>query len=255
MIQLRSILKPADNSGAKRLRVIHVHRGSRRRFGYVGDIGAFPPNLQALYQNPGGYSTWVGPYIPPEITQDNVGYRYDEWGTAYNYSGGITIASTGGGIASSGSLNIINSSISFNTADGQGGNKTRGSGGGIKSGSGKVTIIGSTIENNTTAFRGGGIKLCCGSTLDLIDSLVKGNIAVRNGGGIHIKGLVTITGCTITGNEASDAAGIMNDGELTIKNSTVAGNHIKLKWGAADLLTGDEGFLAANVNNTIENWR
>ena len=37
MIQLRSILKPADNSGAKRLRVIHVHGGSRRRFGSVGD--------------------------------------------------------------------------------------------------------------------------------------------------------------------------------------------------------------------------
>ena len=38
MIQLRSIVKPADNSGAKRLQVIHVHGGSRRRFGYIGDI-------------------------------------------------------------------------------------------------------------------------------------------------------------------------------------------------------------------------
>lgn len=38
MIQLRSVLKVADNSGAKRLRVITVHGGSRRKFGYVGDI-------------------------------------------------------------------------------------------------------------------------------------------------------------------------------------------------------------------------
>lgn len=38
MIQLRSVLTPADNSGAKRLRVILVHGGSRRRFGHVGDI-------------------------------------------------------------------------------------------------------------------------------------------------------------------------------------------------------------------------
>lgn len=38
MIQLRSVLTPADNSGAKRLRVIHVHGGSFRRFGYVGDM-------------------------------------------------------------------------------------------------------------------------------------------------------------------------------------------------------------------------
>ncbi len=38
MIQLRSILKPADNCGAKRLMVIHVFGGSSRRFGYVGDV-------------------------------------------------------------------------------------------------------------------------------------------------------------------------------------------------------------------------
>jgi len=38
MIQLRSILKPADNTGAKRLRVIHVYGGSRRRFGRIGDV-------------------------------------------------------------------------------------------------------------------------------------------------------------------------------------------------------------------------
>ena len=38
MIQLRSILALADNSGAKRLRVIHVHGGSTRRFGHIGDM-------------------------------------------------------------------------------------------------------------------------------------------------------------------------------------------------------------------------
>ncbi len=38
MIQLRSVLKLADNSGAKRLKVIHVHGGSFRRFGYIGDM-------------------------------------------------------------------------------------------------------------------------------------------------------------------------------------------------------------------------
>ncbi len=40
MIQLRSVLHVADNSGARRLRVIQVHGGSRRRFGYVGDVVA-----------------------------------------------------------------------------------------------------------------------------------------------------------------------------------------------------------------------
>ena len=38
MIQLRSVLIPADNTGAKKLRVFHIHGGSTRKFGYVGDI-------------------------------------------------------------------------------------------------------------------------------------------------------------------------------------------------------------------------
>ena len=38
MIQLRSVLKPADNSGAKKLNVIQVLGGSKRRFGHIGDL-------------------------------------------------------------------------------------------------------------------------------------------------------------------------------------------------------------------------
>jgi len=38
MIQLRSVLNVADNSGAKQLKVILVHGGSKRRFGYIGDV-------------------------------------------------------------------------------------------------------------------------------------------------------------------------------------------------------------------------
>jgi large subunit ribosomal protein L14 len=38
MIQLRSVLAVADNSGAKRIRVIQVYGGSKRRFGGVGDV-------------------------------------------------------------------------------------------------------------------------------------------------------------------------------------------------------------------------
>lgn len=38
MIQLRSVLRVCDNSGAKQLRVIQVYGGSKRRFGGVGDL-------------------------------------------------------------------------------------------------------------------------------------------------------------------------------------------------------------------------
>ena len=40
MIQLRSVLNICDNSGARKIRVIQVHGGSKRRFGHVGDIVA-----------------------------------------------------------------------------------------------------------------------------------------------------------------------------------------------------------------------
>ena len=38
MIQLRSVLLVADNSGARKIRTIQVYGRSHRRFGYVGDI-------------------------------------------------------------------------------------------------------------------------------------------------------------------------------------------------------------------------
>lgn len=38
MIQLRTVLSVADNSGARSLYVIHVFGGSRRKFGRIGDI-------------------------------------------------------------------------------------------------------------------------------------------------------------------------------------------------------------------------
>jgi large subunit ribosomal protein L14 len=38
MVQHRTILKVADNSGAKALMVIHIFGGSQRRYGYIGDV-------------------------------------------------------------------------------------------------------------------------------------------------------------------------------------------------------------------------
>lgn len=38
MIQHRTMLKVADNTGARILQVIHVFGGHKRKFGYIGDI-------------------------------------------------------------------------------------------------------------------------------------------------------------------------------------------------------------------------
>ena len=73
------------------------NNGTRSDFGYIGDVGAMPSNLDALYTNPGSYATWNGPYISNRFTQVTDDYKKDAWGTAYTYSGGVDITSTGSG--------------------------------------------------------------------------------------------------------------------------------------------------------------
>ncbi|MBI2431089.1 MAG: 50S ribosomal protein L14 [Candidatus Levybacteria bacterium] len=38
MVQHKTVLKVADNCGAKSLIVIHIFGGSKRKFGYLGDV-------------------------------------------------------------------------------------------------------------------------------------------------------------------------------------------------------------------------
>lgn len=68
--------------------------GARADYGYVGDIGALPPNLDALVQNPGGYTTWDGPYMATGFDSD--AFKKDGWNVTYTYSDTL-IRSTGSG--------------------------------------------------------------------------------------------------------------------------------------------------------------
>ncbi|MFH2034872.1 MAG: LamG-like jellyroll fold domain-containing protein [Candidatus Zixiibacteriota bacterium] len=60
------------------------NNGIRTDFGYIGDIGALPPNLDALINNPGGYATWDGPYIHSEFVQDPDDFKKDAWQVDYS---------------------------------------------------------------------------------------------------------------------------------------------------------------------------
>lgn len=73
--------------------------GVRSDFGYVGDVGALPPNLEALVANPGDYATWDGPYVQSGFQQHPSDFKQDAWGTEYNFTGGVTLASVGSGNA------------------------------------------------------------------------------------------------------------------------------------------------------------
>ena len=75
--------------------IMSVAGGIRSDFGYVGDVGALPGNLQALVTDP-GLGTWNGPYIETGFNEESNNWQKDAWGTNYGYSG-VTITSTGSG--------------------------------------------------------------------------------------------------------------------------------------------------------------
>ena len=74
-----------------------ISNRSRVDFGYVGDVGSLPSILDALVNQPPGYTTWKGPYIRNSFTQASEDYKRDGWNVLYTYSGGVTIISTGSG--------------------------------------------------------------------------------------------------------------------------------------------------------------
>ncbi len=95
--------------------------GARSDFGYIGDIGALPPNLDALVSNP-GYSTWEGPYI--KVDFNNVDFKQDAWKVDYTYSDTL-LRSTGSGsnidkVFVSSSLDLISNSVSGYLLDADG---------------------------------------------------------------------------------------------------------------------------------------
>ncbi len=76
-----------------------------------------------------------------------------------------------------------------------------------------------------TRFNGFGGGIVIRGTLTMTNSTVSGNSASQ-GGGIYNQGTLTVTNSTISGNSAQGiAGGIYNDGTLTVTNSTVSGNN------------------------------
>ena len=77
-----------------------ISAGARTDFGYVGDTGELPPDLDALMADPGGVCGWDGPYITIDFEQNPNDYREDAWGVLYTYGvagGALRISSDSAG--------------------------------------------------------------------------------------------------------------------------------------------------------------
>ncbi len=190
----------------------------------------------------------------------------DEFGIAVSPTGSVTIvglAFTSSLLYNVGTLTLINSTISGNTAlvfpsaynyasngkRGGGGiyndvggtltlirskvsrNRANGSGGGILNNAGKLTLINSTVSGNL-ADSGGGVTNDNG-TLRLINSTISDNRAERSGGGIlnaTTASQMEMIFSTTYGNTSGESGGGIWNGatnsasQLVMKNSLVAGN-------------------------------
>jgi hypothetical protein len=68
-----------------------VTGGKRSDFGYIGDVGLFPPTLQDLNENISAYPAWHGPYIKAAFQESPKSYMADAWGDTYVYPNPMTL--------------------------------------------------------------------------------------------------------------------------------------------------------------------
>ena len=99
-------------------------------------------------------------------------------------------------------------------------------GGGIDIWGNNITISNSTIRNcNNSNGDGGGIFVTpSGSSVTLSNLSVHDNISSGNGGGIFTDGSVTMSGCEVYSNTATNGAGIYLNAAGSISNSLIHNN-------------------------------
>ncbi|MGF1473226.1 MAG: choice-of-anchor Q domain-containing protein [Rubrobacteraceae bacterium] len=137
-------------------------------------------------------------------------------------------ADEGGGIYNEGTLTVNSSTISGNSADGDGG--------GIYEEEATLTVNDSAVRGNSAGSNGGGIYEE-EATLTVNDSAVRGNSAFAGGGIYNLAGTLTVDRSTISGNSVDGSSGgiysqttgvsdqVPDPTErTTITNSTISGN-------------------------------
>ena len=173
-----------------------------------------------------------------EVTISNVvihGVYDTQEGTGVYNEGTLTLthvlvdgnesAGNGGGIANDGTLTVLSSTVSGGLAE---------YGGGIyhcaPSTSKTLTVLNSTISDNH-ADHGGGVYICNNRPAALEDSVIGENSADYTGGGIANYGTLTLNGCQVLTNTASEpglasgrGAGLWNNGEVVVTDSVIRGN-------------------------------
>jgi hypothetical protein len=137
-----------------------------------------------------------------------------------------SVDGAGGAILNHGAVTLTGSSLTGNTATGNGGglanvvNDT--------SAAPAATFTGGSVSNNTSGLNGGGIYNGPGDTLTTTGLVLTGNSAARRGGGLAAitSTATTLTGTTVTANTAVLGSGgvYRRDGVMTTTASPITTN-------------------------------
>ena len=157
-------------------------------------------------------------------------------------------ASWGGGIGNSDGTTVISSSAFLDNYAGVGG--------GISSYGRTMTISNSTFSKNSANEVGGAIDNHSGSVMTITNSTISANFVNNSGGGIYNQASLTVVSCNISENVARyySGGGIYDYGHLTVVNSTIARNSAHSGGGigfyGSSVATITNSILAMNIADT-----
>lgn len=146
-------------------------------------------------------------------------------------------------------LRVERSIIRNNTRTGEGSN---GYGGGLYLWLTHTTLVDSQILNNYATEQGGGVWAA--SSLNVINSVIAGNVSDNHGGGFYIdlsssNGL-KLANTTISGNTASYGGGIYNNNDHVLAyNTTITDNHATITGGGYYARYGSIGIYNSIISN------
>ena len=193
----------------------------------------------------------------------------DDGGGLHNLSGTVTITFStisgnrsidwGGGVSNLGGTIVIRTStLTANTASDQGG--------GLVNVDGTVTVADRSIVSGNHAEDDGGGLANYGAntlnvqatTLNIDNSSVLGNNALDDGGGVvNAAGTVNLTNSLVSGNTAHHAgAGVRNEnrGGLTVLNSAIADNVAEEDGGGLSNVDGTAAVTASTISGNSAKW-
>ena len=117
---------------------------------------------------------------------------------------------------------------------------------------GTVTIIHSTFSNNSATNGSGGGVANVGGTATITNSAFSNNSATGDGGGVFNDGTLTIANSAFSNNSANAGGGVINNsGTATILNSTFSGNSVTYNGGGVFTWNGGASPPTSTIRNTI----